>query len=77
MNTEENKKLLIAYRNNNLVLSDKVDNLLKDISDLEKVLEDISNKLKKCIEEKTYWKHKHDKKSAWFSWGYPSEEKEI
>jgi len=67
INNEENKKLIILYRNNNLLLKDQLESITEQLETMEKILKETKSFLKKEIEEKLYWKHKHDKKSAWFN----------
>ena len=66
---ESCKKLLNVYRNDNMMLNDKCEHLICNIKELKGIIEDTSVKLTKAIEKMNYWKHKHDKKSAFFTWG--------
>lgn len=70
MNNDENKKLLVVYRNNNLLLKDQLETKNEELEKLKKALDETKEFLKKEIEQKLYWKHKHDKKSAWINFGY-------
>ena len=63
---QNDKKIIQAYRINNLLAYDKIDYLNNEIKDLKKTLEQTREQLNKSNEETTYWKHKHDKKTSWF-----------
>lgn len=74
------QELITAYRSSNLVLTDKVEYLTLELDEMkiemEKMIAEHTEKieavkelLKKSIQEKLYWKEKHDKKSAFIHWG--------
>ena len=68
------KKLIQVYRNNNMVLEDKLESEKNNVSKISKLLSDTNAKLVKMTEERDYWKVKFNRKNGWFSWNYAEED---
>ena len=59
-------KLICHYKQENLVIKDKLEDALVEIEGLKENLKYSQKVLENITKEKEYWKYKYNKKVAWF-----------